>query len=111
MENESDSEKKSDFLRAFKLFQTISELVIAALWLVCAGFLFIAASPAWNTAFKVCSVALLGISLFNAIALVCFSVLRRTHFRIGYFLALAFIILVAILSIALNLFVKGIRIQ
>jgi hypothetical protein len=111
MKSESGPEVESGFLRAFKFFQKIAEIAGVVLWLVVTVLMLILGSETWRSTFEICSIGLLGISLFNAISMVAFSLLKRERFHVGHFLILVALILIAVIALALSLFVMGIRLH
>jgi hypothetical protein len=112
MKNESGTDGGgSGFLRAFQLFRKIIEIIVVILWLTITILMFIINSELWRSAFEICSMALLGISIFNAISMIGFGVLKRERFQTGHFIMLLALIVVAIIALALSLFVMGIRLR
>lgn len=111
MKNESGLQGGSGFLRAFRLFQKIAEMAVFVLWLASTVVMLIVGSEWWRSAFEVCSIGLLGISLFNAISMVSFGLFKRERFHTGRFLILLALAVVATIALALSLFVLGIRLQ
>ncbi len=111
MKNESGVREESGFLRAFERFQEMAQAGVVVLWLVVAVVVLSGGSGWWPSAFDLCSVGLLGISIFNAISMVSFSLLRRSRFYPGRFLMLLALIIIAVLALALRSFVTGIRLH
>lgn len=111
MKNESGFREESGFLRAFEPCQRIAQAGVVVLWLAFAVVVLSGGSGWWHSAFDVCSVGLLGISVFNAISMVSFSLLSRARFYPGRFLMLLLLIVIAVLALALRSFVTGIRLH
>jgi len=111
MKNESGFREEWGFLRAFEPCQRIAQAGVVVLWLAFAVVVLSGGSGWWRSAFDVCSVGLLGISIFNAISMVSFSLLRRARFYPGRFLTLLLLIVIAVLALALRSFVTSIRLH
>ncbi|MEN6499758.1 MAG: hypothetical protein ABFC65_04380 [Rectinema sp.] len=109
MKNESGLRKESSFLSAFRLFQKIAQATVCVLWLILAVIMLSGGSSWWRTAFDVCSVGLLGLSIFNAVFMVSFSLLKRERFSPGRFLMLLLLIVLATLALAVRSYMAGIR--
>lgn len=82
---------------------------MCVLWLVLAVIMLSGGSSWWRTAFDVCSIGLLGLSIFNAVFMVSFSLLKRERFSVGRFLMLLMLIVLATLALAMHSYMAGIR--
>jgi hypothetical protein len=111
MKNESGVWEESRFLHTFRLFQKIAQEAVCVLWLVLVVVTLRGSSGWWHSAFDACSVALLGLSIFNFVSMISFIVVKQERFYTGRFLILLGLALIAILALAVHSFVMGVGLR
>jgi hypothetical protein len=107
MKGESGETEKSVFTK----IQKFAEIIIFAVWILAIVLLILDGSEFFRLSMEILSIALLGVGLFNVCMMVGFSAAKRSHFQFGlFFIRIAYILLSAA-SLAISLFVAGIRIR
>jgi len=107
MKDESGEIQKSFFTR----MQKFAELLIFAVWILAIILLILNGSEFFRLSTEILSVSLVAVGIFNICMMVGFSAARRVQFQFGlFFFRIAYILLSAA-SLAISIFVAGIRIH